>query len=204
MVSHIVTDMGGVLVQLEWQQRVAALLHQPISLDQLHHLWVTAASTRAFETGEIGFAEFAQRFVAEFELTASPEQVQAEFLQIVQAPMPDCQTVLAALKRDFHLSLLSNTNPAHCDKLQTQYDFFSPFDRLFLSYQIGLMKPDPEIFRHVISQLKTDPENIAFFDDGRANVEAAKHAGIQAFQVESPAALWEVVQSLTAGAPQAT
>ncbi|MBD2259888.1 HAD family phosphatase [Pseudanabaena sp. FACHB-2040] len=200
MVSHIVSDMGGVLVQIEWQQRVAALLGQPISLDELHHLWVTAASTLAFETGQIDFAEFAQAFIAEFDLSVSAEHLMSEFLQVVQAPMPNCQTVLAALKQDFHLSLLSNTNPAHYEKLQSRYGFFDPFDQLFLSFQIGLMKPDEQIFHHVIKALGTDPENIVFFDDGRRNVEVARSIGIQAFQVDSPDALWQVMQPFSAAA----
>lgn len=197
MVTHIVSDMGGVLIQIEWQERISKLLGQSLALEDLHRLWVNAASTLAFETGQSSLGEFAQAFIQEFNLGISPQQFQHEFLEIVQAPLPDCATVLTALKSQFHLSLLSNTNPAHHAKLQAQFAFFEVFDQLFLSYQVGLMKPDPQIFCRVIEVLGVEPQQIAFFDDGKRNVEVARELGMQAFQVNSPGELQAMVQRLS-------
>lgn len=197
MVTHIVSDMGGVLVRIEWQERVSALLERPIAMEELHRLWVSARSTLEFETGQLSFDDFAEAFVQEFDLSLPTDAFKHEFLQIVQGPMAELETVLAALKPHFHLSLLSNTNSAHYEKLQRQYAFFDHFDELFLSYQIGYMKPDAQIFQYVLQKLQVEPSNVAFFDDGSANVEGARRIGIQAFQVDSPMALWQVVQELS-------
>jgi putative hydrolase of the HAD superfamily len=133
-------------------------------------------------------------FLQEFALDLDPALFQREFLELVQAPMPRCQEVLQALKDRFHLSLLSNTNPAHHRKLSQNYNFFSAFDQLFLSYQLGQMKPSPHIFDYVITHLNTAANTIAFFDDGARNVEAAKSAGIHAFRVDSPDEVWAIAQ----------
>lgn len=45
------------------------------------------------------------------------------------------------------------------------------------------MKPEQEIYRHVISKLSCDPSRILFFDDNSVNVEAARRAGMDAFHV---------------------
>lgn len=196
MVTHIVSDMGGVLVHLEWQTRVESLLGRPMPMDALHQLWVNASSTLDFETGITTFEEFADAFVEEFDLAISPGILMAEFLEIVQAPMENCNEVLAKLKPKFHLSLLSNTNPAHYQRLRSRYTFFDYFDQLFLSYQIGHMKPSEAVFKYVIDALETAPANIAFFDDGQRNVAVARKMGLQAFQVESPTELLAVVSKL--------
>lgn len=194
MITHIVLDMGGVLVELQWRERMEALLNRSLPLQDLHYLWVTATSTVDFESGRTDFDQFTAAFLQEFSLDIDPARFQQEFLELVQAPMPRCQEILQHLKGRFHLSLLSNTNPAHHDKLSRRYDFFSRFDQLFLSYQLGQMKPSPQVFNHVITHLKTPANTIAFFDDGARNVEAAKTAGINAFRVDSPDEVWAIAQ----------
>lgn len=184
MITHVVLDMGGVLVELQWQQRMERLLQRSLPMDQLHHLWVTALSTVDFESGRTDFDQFAQAFLQEFAVDSTPDQLKAEFLEIVQGPLPNCETMLATLKSSYHLSLLSNTNVAHYQKLRHHYDFFNYFDQLFLSYELGMMKPSPAIFEHVITALGTSPAKVAFFDDGARNVEAARSLGIQAHRVD--------------------
>lgn len=195
MITHIVLDMGGVLVELQWQERIEKLLQRDVPMAELHHLWVTAQSTVDFESGRTDFDQFTAAFSEEFALDLPAEVVQHEFLELVQAPLPNCETVLTNLKERYHLSLLSNTNPAHYEKLSDRYTFFQRFDDLFLSYKIGLMKPSAAIFEYVLTTLDVIPESVAFFDDGARNVEAARQLGIQAFRVDSPNDIWAIVQS---------
>lgn len=199
MITHIVSDMGGVLVDIEWTERVSQLLNRSVPIEELHHLWVTAQSTVDFESGRIDFDQFAAGFIQEFKLTLSVAQFQHEFLEIVRGPSAHCDQVLARLKRqNYHLSLLSNTSAAHYGKLRRQHDFFNYFDEVFLSYEIGLMKPDAAIFEHVLSVLNTPAETVAFFDDGTRNVNAAKQLGIQAHRVDSPDDIRAIINSLRA------
>ena len=195
MITHIISDMGGVLVQLEWSERISGLLGRSVPIDELHHLWINARSTVDFESGRIDFETFADNFIREFDLQVSTEQVQHEFLEFVQAPMPGCNETLSRLKHQYHLSLLSNTNSAHYERLRDRYDFYAPFEQVFLSHKIGLMKPDPEIFHHVLTTLDIAPHTAAFFDDGARNVEAANSVGINAYQVNSPQELQVIVET---------
>lgn len=194
MITHIVLDMGGVLVGLQWRERMEGLLGRSLPMAELHHLWVTATSTVDFESGRTNFDQFTTAFLQEFNLQVDRAFFQQEFLDLVQAPLPNCQQVLQDLKARFHLSLLSNTNPAHYEKLSRDYDFYRAFDHCFLSYQMGQMKPSAAIFESVMAHLNTRPETIAFFDDGDRNVEAAKSLGINAFRVDSPDEVWAIAQ----------
>ncbi|MEM6519268.1 MAG: HAD family phosphatase [Cyanobacteria bacterium P01_C01_bin.70] len=195
MITHIICDMGGVLVQLEWSQRISELLGRSVPIDELHQLWVQARSTVDFESGRLNFDEFASAFIAEFQLKLSPAIVQREFLEFVQMPMAGCEALLNQLQQNYHVSLLSNTNAAHYEKLRDRYNFYAPFDQVFLSYEIGLMKPDPAIFEYVLRALNIAPAKAAFFDDGERNVAAAKSVGIHAYQVHSPDEVMAIVKT---------
>lgn len=201
MITHIVSDMGGVLIDLEWTERISKLLGREVPLDELHRLWVNAKSTVDFESGRTNFDEFTTAFIQEFDLTASSETVKHEFLELVQGPGSNCNEVLSYLKERYHLSLLSNTNPAHHHKLRDRYRFFDHFDQLFLSYKIGIMKPDPAVFQHVLKTLQVEPAAVAFFDDGARNVEAARSVGLHAYQVHSPNDVMAVVQGFETVSP---
>ncbi|PZU92189.1 MAG: hypothetical protein DCF32_23730 [Leptolyngbya sp.] len=196
-ITHIVLDMGGVLIELQWLDRVKGLLGRPITVEEIHRLWVSAPCVVDFESGRTDFDTFAAAFVQEFGLAIAPTAVQHEFLEIVRAPLPQCNEMLTALKPRYHLSLLSNTNPAHYERLRDRYTFFDYFDQLFLSYKIGLIKPSPAIFEHLLTMLNAPADSVAFFDDGARNVEAARALGIHAYRVDSPAEVMAIVNSFS-------
>jgi putative hydrolase of the HAD superfamily len=56
--------------------------------------------------------------------------------------------------------------------------FFEQFDINFLSYEMRLHKPEPDIYKEIIERIGEKPENLIFFDDSPKNVEGAIAAGI--------------------------
>ena len=94
---------------------------------------------------------------------------------------------LDALKRlrgeGYRLILLSNTNPFMMSWALTK-DFDGGegsledyFDALYLSYRLGVMKPDSRFFQAVIENEHILPEESLFVDDGSRNVETARKLG---------------------------
>ena len=85
----------------------------------------------------------------------------------------------------FPVALLSNTNPFMMRWARSNgfdgnghgLDYY--FDRLYLSYEMRMMKPAPEIFEAMIDGEGTDPGNILFIDDSARNCEAAAALGIR-------------------------
>lgn len=63
---------------------------------------------------------------------------------------------------------------------------FSLYDVGIFSCELGLVKPEPDIYRALITALGAAPEEIVFFDDVAINVEAAAAVGIRAFQWTDP------------------
>ncbi len=59
------------------------------------------------------------------------------------------------------------------------------FDHMFISAEIGLAKPDPQIYQAVVTELHKDPSEIVFVDDFIENVQAAREAGWHAIHFQS-------------------
>jgi putative hydrolase of the HAD superfamily len=55
------------------------------------------------------------------------------------------------------------------------------FEAAYFSCEIGLRKPNLEIFKHVIETEGLDPEETLFIDDSAQHVKGAKNAGLHAF-----------------------
>ncbi len=76
---------------------------------------------------------------------------------------------------------LSNIAGYHVDAIEANWPgFFEPASGLFLSYQIGVRKPDPAIYHHALEQLGVDGSHCFFVDDLAENVSAARALGIHA------------------------
>ena len=104
---------------------------------------------------------------------------------------------LEALKRlrgeGYRLILLSNTNPFMMSWALTK-DFDGGtgslddyFDALYLSYRLGVMKPNPKFFQAVIDNEQILPEESLFVDDGPRNIEAASKLRFNAMCPENGA-----------------
>jgi HAD superfamily hydrolase (TIGR01509 family) len=83
-----------------------------------------------------------------------------------------------ALVGQLKLCLLSNTHDQHFEPLRPQLPVLERFDALVLSYEEGLMKPAPELYRTALKRLGVAPERAAFFDDIQSYADGATAVGI--------------------------
>ncbi|MCX7771747.1 MAG: HAD family phosphatase, partial [Clostridia bacterium] len=182
----IVFDLGGVLVELQGFGFFDPWTKNKKDEAEFGKLWLKSPSVRLYEAGKISSTDYAQRLVREMKLTCTAEEFHKSYKNFIKGPFEGAFGLLKELKHEYKVACLSNTNDIHWEGLLKQYPMDSYFDKLFLSYRIGLLKPDREIFVHVIDELKVSPSRILFFDDNLMNVEAARQAGIEAFRVKGP------------------
>ena len=81
--------------------------------------------------------------------------------------------------KNVKIGILSNTALSMHSAVEELIDM-NYFDFLFLSYEIGMEKPDNEIFEHVMEKMPHPKEEILFVDDRLSNVNAAKNFGMKA------------------------
>lgn len=77
-------------------------------------------------------------------------------------------------------AILSNMGDSVLENIEREFDWLSSFDALVWSYQLGVAKPDPVIYRHALNLLGTAARETLFIDDKPVNVDAARALGMQA------------------------
>lgn len=86
-----------------------------------------------------------------------------------------------AVKAGVPVYTLSNISAFHIEAIRANWPgFFDGATGMFLSYRIGLRKPHPDIYRHLVQSIGVGPEQCFFIDDLPQNVETAKSLGINA------------------------
>jgi putative hydrolase of the HAD superfamily len=173
-------DVGGVLVENAGFAELRSLLPEAPADPELRLRWLESASVRAFELGRIAPTEFAKRFVDEWRIALSPDAFLEEFSRWPRGLFPGASDLLDALRARYRVACLTNSNQVHWD---ARPELRTLFHEVFSSHELGLIKPEPEIFRYVLERLSIAPARVAFFDDSAPNVEAAAAAGMRAHQV---------------------
>jgi putative hydrolase of the HAD superfamily len=111
------------------------------------------------------------------------EAVETYFSAFIQYAtlIPGTKEMLATLKQDYPLGLLSNfTHPPAATQIIAELGLDHFFDVVLISGDLGYRKPHLSVFEALIDQLGVESEEIAFVgDDPEADVEGALQAGLQ-------------------------
>jgi HAD superfamily hydrolase (TIGR01509 family) len=157
----------------------------------LRDRWLGSSSVRGFELGLVGPSEFATHFIEEWRVRVSPEDFLSDLATWIERPYPGAEELLADLRREHHVSCLTNCNELHWAALSP---FLTQFDSSFSSHLLGRIKPDAGAYQAVLQALDVRPEAVRFFDDSRANVLGARAVGMKGFLVHAPAEVRSVLK----------
>lgn len=95
------------------------------------------------------------------------------------ASMPGMSDLIARLKPNYRILLLSNVDTDYWQAIKPLHPEFDLFDALLISGELGLAKPDPAIFEHACGVAGSAPSHCFFIDDTATNVQAARRLGLQ-------------------------
>ena len=99
-------------------------------------------------------------------------------------------------KKGYSIYILSNYSEYLFRKHTAHLPFRGLLDGGIVSYEIGSIKPEPEIYRQVLDKYSLNPSECIFYDDLERNVEAARKLGIESFLVNSEEDLIEKLSQL--------
>lgn len=189
MIKNIIFDLGGVVITIDQPQAIRRF--KEIGLKDADK-WLDAYTQQGcfgeLEGGKID----AEEFRVKLSELVGKELTRQECLYAWQGyardvPMRNLKTLLKLREEGYRVILLSNTNPYMMEWARSN-DFSGDghpldhyFDKLYLSYEMKIMKPEPEIFNRVMMSEKILPEEALFVDDGARNVATASQLGIRTF-----------------------
>jgi len=177
----ILFDLGGVLLEL---RDPISTFRLDIGASEFLRTWIMSPSVRALESGRITRKDFAQRIVDEMELSMDWQELLRRFDSWPAKIYPRAIDLIDRIPANLACAILSNTNAVHWKRIDVPGNFGDRFDRYFLSYESGLLKPDRESLLQVSAGYDCRPEEILFFDDNPVNVAAAKKENINAVCVQ--------------------
>ncbi len=107
----------------------------------------------------------------------------------------DVLKIIEKLKDKYELAVISNTAELHA-KLIRKKGVYSHFDKVFLSYEIRIAKPQKEIFMHALKELKLNSNECVFVDNNAKNLAAAKNLGFSIINFQNAKQLAYELKSL--------
>jgi glucose-1-phosphatase len=178
----VLFDLGGVLVDFGGVGPMKALAGIE-SDDELWTRWLTCRWVRDFERGSCSAEHFAAGVVADWELEITPDEFLAAFASWPGGPLPGADALLARVHAVVPAGCLSNTNSLHWEQQFARWPILDAFDHRFLSFELGCVKPDRDLFERVAQLVGAPPERVLFLDDNLLNVEGAEASGFAAMHV---------------------
>ncbi len=191
-INTLIFDLGGVIVDLEPKRTLtefALLANKPVT--EILELYRIHSSFHAYETGRIGEEEFRNSIRIMFNLQASNSEIDRCWNAMLIDIPAEKLAMLSRLKNHFTTLVLSNTNSIHLEyinKIILKGELLDAYvHHAHYSHQLGMRKPDREIYEYVLNAHSLLPEQTLFLDDTSDNILAAKALGIEALLIEHPA-----------------
>ncbi len=196
-VNAVLFDLGGVLVDVDLPGLKAALAQVYMTTpERIDDAIFASGLKEAHDSGQLPPWEF-HRLVSE--ALGRPDVQEIRFVAAwcgcfaQRAPATD---LLPALAERAWLYVASNTDPLHAGFIRDVYPWSGLFTEAWLSFEAGVLKPDPRFFTGMVQALQLEPARTAYFDDRPDNIAAARELGISCFLVDSPTAVADGLRAL--------
>jgi putative hydrolase of the HAD superfamily len=179
-VRNVVFDFGGVLVR--WQpEAVIAGFYADEPLRALvrdavfrHPDWID------IDRGTLSESAAIERFAVRMSRPVAEMRALMQHIKDSLTPLPDSIALLDELaQRGIPLYGLSNMSAPIFALLKSRHEHWDRFRGIVVSGEIGLVKPEPEIFHHLAQRYDLVPAETVFIDDHLPNIECARRLGFR-------------------------
>jgi epoxide hydrolase-like predicted phosphatase len=185
--TGLLIDFGGVLTTSVWDSFADFCRAKDLEEDAVKRLFredpEALADLRGLETGRLPEDEFERRFANRLGLSDASDLIEEMFRGMVPSE-PMVAAVRDARADGIRTGLVSNSwSTSHYDRALLG----ELFDAVVISAEVGLHKPQPEIYLMGADRLGRSPERCVFVDDLRENCSGAEAVGMTAVLHRDPA-----------------
>lgn len=191
-IKALIFDLGGVIINLDPSLTLASF--HKLGLDK-ETVTESMPLFQDFEKGKISEAAFRDGLRELLNPGTTDAEIDAAWNHMLLDIPPERMELLRELRSTFRLYLLSNTNSIHKTAFVSYFEttfhgqvWPDQFDRIFYSHDMGMRKPDAEIFHKVLEETNHAAAECIFIDDSLPNVEAAQATGLYTVWAQKPLA----------------
>mgnify|MGYP003558122755 FL=1 len=185
MINAIIFDFGDIFVNLNKQAEIDEF--KKLGLDGPNEELIQLNDL--FERGKISELEFIEGF-QKYIPNADVHDIRKAWNSIIgEFPLYRLE-FLQMLAGKYRLFLLTNTDAIHISRFEHMVgisffsDFYQCFEKVYYSYEMGMRKPQPEIFTHILNKHDLSPKRTLFVDDKKENTDAAAKLGINVWNLQ--------------------
>ena len=191
-------DIGGVLLTNGWDREQRAQVTANFGLDAAEFTERHKLAAPELELGRMTLAEYMDQTVFYEPRDFTPAEFRAA-MEAVSRPYPESLALARELSAGIRMYALNNEGRdlnehriASCGLQEFLLAFFT-------SCYLGVLKPNPAIYRLGLSFAGLRPEEAVMIDDRAQNVQAARSVGMHAVQFRDAAGLREELAALGVG-----
>lgn len=189
-IRNIIFDLGGVIINVDYLKTETAF--RKLGISDFEKIFSQIQQNKLIdklETGQISPAKFRENLHKLINNKAiSDKDIDTAWNAMILDFPKSRLDILDKLRTKYKIFMLSNTNQIHIDFCTANRDFEhlkSKFDRVYLSHEIHLRKPDIEVYDYVISTAHLRTHETLFIDDILKNIEGARMAGLHAYHLKA-------------------
>jgi glucose-1-phosphatase len=193
-VNFLLFDLGNVFIKIDYaftfNELRKILGEEKFSLTQGLY---PSSFHLDYEKGKISDKDFRFAINQHFGTDWEDEIVDEIWNSLLIEIMEETLALITRLRSHYQLGVLSNTNSIHINAMNKMLvekmgkkELLHYFDHVFLSHELGLRKPDVEIYHEVVKRVGLPANEILFFDDLPANLKGAEEAGLRTHLIKEP------------------
>lgn len=193
-IKNIIFDFGGVVIDIDPQLTLNEFVKLGFKNYEklMSHVFVDDIIAK-FEKGILTPELFRKRLKEFLNINVSDQKLDDAWNALLFDIPRERIEVIEKVKENYKIYLLSNSNEIHYDlfvrDLQLRFgyrEFDDLFEKAYFSFDLHLLKPDPNIYEFVLNQHNMVPEETLFIDDKKENIDAAHNLGIKTYMLSKP------------------
>jgi epoxide hydrolase-like predicted phosphatase len=179
MIRCVISDLGKVIIFFDnniFFEKIAD--YSPHSKEEIRELALAHFElVEFFDKGEITPQDFHARVIQKLEAHIDYDTFFSIYNDVFSLNPPVLQ-IMKRLKRKYRLVLLSNTDTMRFGFVKKKFPEILIFDEYVLSFEVGFMKPHPQIYKEALKKAGFPAKECVFIDDREENIKAAAKLGI--------------------------
>jgi epoxide hydrolase-like predicted phosphatase len=190
MIKAIIFDLGGVLFT-NGTKKFIDFIANKYSLDkEMIKEVMDGEIGTLYRESKISRDEFWNRCLQELHITADRDELEEKWIDGYEL-IEGTRDVIQELSKKYKIYFLSDNVKERVEKINARYNFIDWFEDGVFSHEVGVRKPNPQIYKIALKKADVTPQEAVFIDDKPHFLPPAKEMGIRTFLFESPEKLRE-------------